>query len=119
MGQEPIPRQAQGGSEQRCNSGNPGQRRRPSAQPGQHLSSEGFDKALLLGPDLVDAAALPRLYDGAVRPRHLVGALVAGVLALAAAVSVTPVGQQWVDELSPSVSSTTSDLIDNVRGILP
>ena len=78
-----------------------------------------FLTRLKLGPDLVDAAALPRLYDGAVRPRHLVGALVAGVLALAAAVSVTPVGQQWVDEVSPSVTSTTSDLIDNVRGILP
>ena len=78
-----------------------------------------FLTRLKLGPDLVDAAAVPRLYDGAVRPRHLVGALAAGVLALAAAVSVTPVGQQWVDELSPSVSSTTSDLIDNVRGILP
>lgn len=78
-----------------------------------------FLTRLKLGPDLVDAAALPRLYDGAVRPRHLVGALVAGVLAVAAAVSVTPVGQQWVDDVAPSVSSTTSDLIDNVRGILP
>ncbi|WP_416952453.1 putative cytokinetic ring protein SteA [Nocardioides sp. T5] len=78
-----------------------------------------FLTRLKLGPDLVDAAALPRLYDGAVRPRHLVGALAAGVLALAAAVSVTPVGQQWVDDLSPGVTSTTSDLIDNVRGILP
>ena len=78
-----------------------------------------FLTRLKLGPDLVDAAALPRLYDGAVRPRHLAGALAAGVLALAAAVSVTPVGQQWVDDLSPGVTSTTSDLIDNVRGILP
>jgi uncharacterized membrane-anchored protein len=78
-----------------------------------------FLTRLKLGPDLVDAAALPRLYDGAVRPRHLAGALVAGVLALAAAVSVTPVGQQWVDELSPGVTSTTSRLIDDVRGILP
>ena len=78
-----------------------------------------FLTRLKLGPDLVDAAALPRLYDGAVRPRHLVGALVAGVLAVAAAVSVTPVGQQWVDDATPAVSRTTSDLIDNVRGILP
>ena len=78
-----------------------------------------FLTRLKLGPELVEAAAVPRLYDGAVRPRHLVGALVAGVLALAAAVSVTPVGQQWVDELSPPVTRTTSDLIDNVRGILP
>jgi uncharacterized membrane-anchored protein len=78
-----------------------------------------FLTRLRLGPDLVDAAALPRLYDGAVRPRHLVGALVAGVLALVAAVSVTPAGQQWVDDLSRGVSGTTSHLIDNVRGILP
>ena len=78
-----------------------------------------FLTRLKLGPDLVDAAALPRLYDGAVRPRHLVGALVAGVLALAAAVSVTPVGQEWVDDLSPGVTSTTTDLIDDVRGMLP
>ena len=28
-------------------------------------------------------------------------------------------GQQWVDDLSPGVSGTTSHLIDNVRGILP
>ena len=78
-----------------------------------------FLTRLKLGPDLVDAAALPRLYDGAVRPRHLLGAVVAGVLAVGAAISVTPVGQQWVDDVSPTVSSTTSDLIDNVRGILP
>ncbi|NYE38184.1 putative membrane-anchored protein [Nocardioides cavernae] len=78
-----------------------------------------FLTRLKVGPDLVDAAAVPRLYDGAVRPRHLVGALAAGVLALAAAISVTPVGQEWVDDVSPVVSSTTSDLIDNVRGILP
>jgi uncharacterized membrane-anchored protein len=81
--------------------------------------SSTFLTRLKLGPDLVDAAALPRLYDGAVRPRHLAGVLAAGTLALAAAVSVTPVGQQWVDDLSPGVTSTTSDLIDNVRGILP
>lgn len=78
-----------------------------------------FLTRLKVGPDLVDASAVPQLYDGAVRPRHLVGALVAGVLAVAAAVSVTPVGQQWVDELSPAVTSSTTDLIDNVRGILP
>ena len=78
-----------------------------------------FLTRLKVGPDLVDASAVPQLYDGAVRPRHLVGALVAGVLAVAAAVSVTPVGQQWVDDLSPAVTSSTTDLIDNVRGILP
>lgn len=78
-----------------------------------------FLTRLKVGPDLVDASAVPQLYDGAVRPRHLVGALVAGVLAVAAAVSVTPVGQQWVDDVAPGVTSSTTDLIDNVRGILP
>ncbi len=78
-----------------------------------------FLTRLRVGPDLVDAAALPRLYDGAVRPRHLLGALVAGVVAVGAAISVTPVGHQWVDDASPVVSRTTSDLIDNVRGMLP
>ena len=78
-----------------------------------------FLTRLKVGPDLVDASALPRLYDGAVRPRHLLAALVAGLLAVGAAISVTPVGQEWVDELAPSISSTTHDLIDDVRGILP
>ena len=57
-----------------------------------------FLTRLKVGPDLVDATALPRLYDGAVRPRHLLGALLAGVLAVGAAISVTPVGQEWVDD---------------------
>ncbi len=78
-----------------------------------------FLTRLKVGPDLVDASAVPLLYDGAVRPRHLLGALVAGVLALGAAISVTPVGQQWVDDVSPGVSSTTSGLVDDVRGMLP
>ena len=78
-----------------------------------------FLTRLKVGPDLVDASALPRLYDGAVRPRHLLGALLAGLIAVGAAISVTPVGQQWVDELAPVISSTTTDLIDDVRGLLP
>ena len=78
-----------------------------------------FLTRLKVGPDLVDASAVPRLYDGAVRPRHLLGVLLAGVLAIGAAVSTTPVGQQWVDDVAPAISSTTSNLIDNVRGMLP
>ena len=54
---------------------------------------------LKVGPRLVDAAAVPRLYDGAVRPRHLLALAVAGLLALGAAIGVTPVGQEWADAL--------------------
>ena len=54
--------------------------------------------------------------NGTRRPRWYV--FVAGVLAVAAAVSVTPVGQEWVDDASPVVSRTTTDLIDDVRGML-
>lgn len=74
-----------------------------------------FLTRLRLGPDLVDAAAVPTLYDGAVRPRHVVAATLAGLVAVAAAVGVTPVGQEWVGDLAPALSS----LIDNVRGLFP
>lgn len=74
-----------------------------------------FVTRLKAGATLVDAAVLPVLYDGAVRPRHLLGVLGAGALALAAAIGVTPVGQEWVADLGPALTAA----IDNVRGILP
>jgi len=55
---------------------------------------------LRLGSRLVDAAAVPRLYSGRVRPHHLLLLMLAGFVALAAAVSVTPVGQDWLDQLA-------------------
>lgn len=55
---------------------------------------------LRLGPRLVDAAAVPRLYSGRVRPHHLLLVMLAGLVALAASVSVTPVGQDWLDQLA-------------------
>lgn len=54
---------------------------------------------LRLGPRLVDAAAVPRLYSGRVRPHHLLLVMFAGLVALCAAVGVTPVGQEWFDQL--------------------
>ncbi|WP_122817360.1 putative cytokinetic ring protein SteA [Nocardioides pantholopis] len=54
---------------------------------------------LKLGPSLVDAAAVARLYSGRVRPHHLVLVVLAGILALLLAVGVTPVGQEWWDQL--------------------
>ena len=52
---------------------------------------------LTVGDLLVDASAVPTLYSGRVRPRHVLLVLLLGLIALAAAVSVTPVGQDWAD----------------------
>jgi uncharacterized membrane-anchored protein len=68
---------------------------------------------LKVGHRLVDARALPTLYAGRVRPRHLAAVLLAGLVAVAAAVSVTPVGQQWGNELL----SLLADLTDQIRGL--
>lgn len=58
---------------------------------------------LRVGPLLVDATAVPRLYSGRLRPRHLFLAILVGLLALAAAIAVTPVGQEWWDEIRDSL----------------
>lgn len=63
---------------------------------------------LKLGPRLVDATAVPYLYSGRVRPHHLLLVMLAGLVALVAAVGVTPVGQEWADQLS-----------DTLQGLLP
>lgn len=52
---------------------------------------------LKLGPRLVDADAVPRLYAGRVRPHHLFLVMLAGLVALTIAVGTTPVGQEWFD----------------------
>ena len=69
---------------------------------------------LKVGPRLVDAAAVPTLYSGRVRPRHLVALVLAGVLALGAAIGTTPVGQDWADRLGEE----TTSLIDTLQGKL-
>ena len=69
---------------------------------------------LKVGPKLVDATAVGTVYSGRVRPRHLVGVTLAGLVAVLAAVSTTPVGHQWADDLGDS----TSSFIDNLQGKL-
>lgn len=54
---------------------------------------------LRVGQRLVDAAAVPTLYSGRLRPRHLFLALLVGLVAVCAAVATTPVGQQWARDL--------------------
>lgn len=72
---------------------------------------------LKVGPRLVDAAAVPHLYDGAVRPRHLLAVTLAGLVALAAAIGITPVGQEWADAATPVVTDAVTTLIDRVQGL--
>ena len=72
---------------------------------------------LKVGPRLVDASAVPHLYDGQVRPRHLLAVTVAGLLALAAAIGVTPVGQEWADAATPVVTDAVTTLFDRVQGL--
>jgi uncharacterized membrane-anchored protein len=55
---------------------------------------------LKVGHLLVDAASVQLLYSGRVRPRHVFLVLLVGLLALATAVSVTPVGQEWLAALT-------------------
>lgn len=79
-----------------------------------HLAST-FLTRLRVGPTLVDARALPALYAGRVRTWHIWLVLWVGLVAVAAAIAVTPVGQQWLDDLNPHVN----DLFDRVGGLFP
>lgn len=72
-----------------------------------------FLTRLRVGAQLVDARAVPALYAGGLRTWHVWFVLLAGVLAVLAAVAVTPAGQQWYDDLAPHLS----DLIDRVEGL--
>ena len=69
---------------------------------------------LKVGPRLVDARAVPALYSGVIRPRHLFLLLMAGLIALAAAIGSTPVGQEWAAD----VGRACSDLLDQLQGLL-
>jgi uncharacterized membrane-anchored protein len=68
---------------------------------------------LKVGDRLVDAGSVPVLYAGRVRPRHVFLVLLAGLAALAAAIAVTPVGQEWVDHLARLLA----DLTDHLQGL--
>jgi uncharacterized membrane-anchored protein len=53
---------------------------------------------LKVGTRLVDAGAVPTLYSGRVRPRHVLLALMVCVVLVVAAIASTPVGQEWAQE---------------------
>jgi uncharacterized membrane-anchored protein len=77
--------------------------------------SSTFLTRVRVGPKLVDAKAVPLLYAGRVRLWHLVLVLLAGLVALAVAVLVTPVGQEWWS----SSTGALPDVLDRIEGLLP
>jgi uncharacterized membrane-anchored protein len=72
-----------------------------------------FLTRLRVGPKLVDAKGVPQLYAGRVRVWHLALVLLAGLLALAAAVAVTSVGAEWWS----SITAALSDALTWIQGL--
>lgn len=68
-----------------------------------------FLTRLRLGPRLVDADAIPVLYAGRVRRRHLALVLLVGILALAVAVATTPVGNAWFSDAAAAIADWVDD----------
>jgi uncharacterized membrane-anchored protein len=73
---------------------------------------------LKVGARLVDATAVPRLYSGRVRPRHLYLVMLAGLVALASAIAVTPVGGEWVDSLRAQLADLLHTFVIDLQGPL-
>lgn len=67
--------------------------RRRSGLAGSYLTR------LVLGPRLVDAAALPLLYTGRVRPWHVALSVLVGLAAVGASIATTAVGHDWAQQL--------------------
>jgi uncharacterized membrane-anchored protein len=74
-----------------------------------------FLTRLRVGSRLVDAKAVPVVYAGRVRPWHLALVLLAGLVALAAALSTSPDGAALLRDLQDQAQP----LIDWIRGLLP
>ena len=74
-------------------------------QQAGHASS--FATRLKVGSRLVDATAVRLLYTSRARPMQVVLVLLAGLVALLAAIAVTPVGQEWASEISDYLQGLT------------
>ncbi|MDQ1104235.1 putative membrane-anchored protein [Nocardioides zeae] len=70
---------------------------------------------LKVGRRLVDASTVPTLYSGRLRPVHLLLLVLAGFVALVAAIAVTPAGQLWGED----IAAWSRDVVDYLRGLLP
>ncbi|MDT9592228.1 putative cytokinetic ring protein SteA [Nocardioides zeae] len=68
---------------------------------------------LRVGGRLVDASTVPTLYSGSIRPVHLLVLALVGLLVVVAAISVTPVGQMWGEDVAASFGS----VVDYLQGL--
>lgn len=85
----------------------------------QHTGlASGYLARLRLGSTLVDARAVATLYSGRVRGWQVFAVLVAGLLALAVAIGVTPLGQEWAADAGDWVAARYHDLLDFGQGLL-
>ena len=82
---------------------------------GRTAMASSFLTRLRVSPRLVDARAVPRLYQSPVRTWQLVLVALLGLLAVAMAVSVTPVGEDWWQLLRTEVG----DLWTWLQGRVP
>jgi uncharacterized membrane-anchored protein len=73
-----------------------------------------FLTRLRVGSRIIDAKAVPEVYAGRVRPWHLLVVLVAGLVALGAALSASPDGADLLRDLQDQVQPLT----DWIRGLL-
>lgn len=73
---------------------------------------------LKVGEKLVDATAVPSLYSGRVRAPHLGAVALAGLVALAAAIGTTPVGQGWATEVAGWLSDLATSTTTGIEGVL-
>jgi uncharacterized membrane-anchored protein len=72
-----------------------------------------FLTRLRVGPKLVDAKGVPQLYAGRVRLWQLALVLLAGFIALGAAIATTPVGEQWWS----SAQGALHDVLTWIQGL--
>ena len=76
-----------------------------------------FLTRLRVGPKLVDAKGVPRLYTGRVRLWQLALVLLAGFVALGLAVATTPVGSDWWSWVGDRLAAVLPGLPQWLRGV--
>jgi uncharacterized membrane-anchored protein len=69
--------------------------------------ASSFATRLKLGDRLVDAEAVRTLYTGRRRTAQVFAVLLAGLVALVAAIAVTPVGQDWAHDIAAYLGGLT------------